>query len=200
MNSDGLAKLYDQLLPQERHALILAANLRGDEAEVERLVRTAPRVNYSVPHHYPQAEAFHAVALLHLARMLYLSSAYWQAMARSLDAAGLLGKAFQKRLDQVVRVLAYLFLSSARGWEQFCEGLHIPADILKVFLPPWAALEPTRESAQALAFNATEVARWARRCRRRRGGDSTLPPQVVTAEDVAAWLRRGMEVHTATWR
>jgi hypothetical protein len=198
MTTDGLTKFYDKLLPAERHALILAADLRGDEAEAERLLRTAPRLTYSVPHHHLQAEAFQLVALVHLAQLLHLSSAYWQALVEALDGADLTDEALQGRLDEVVRGQAYLLCTYLRGWELFCAGLTIPPDVLKLYLPEWPALQETRESAQSLAFTAPEAAEWAARLRRRRGEEGAAPPRVITAEDVAAALRRAMPTPTAT--
>jgi hypothetical protein len=200
MNTDGLKKLYDRLLPEERNALILAATVRGDATEVDRLVRTAPRVAYSVPHHYPQLEAFQSVALVHLAQMLQGSSAYWQAVAHSIDGAGFTGKKMQKRLDEVVRVRAYLLVTYLRGWEEFCEGLKIPADILRAFLPEWASMEKTLVSARAMAFNVAQVVRWLAMSERSKDRESSTPPDVVTVGDVVEGLRKAMKMQAETWQ
>ena len=42
----ALTKLYDQLNPEERFRLMVAANARGDTVEAERLIRACPRVLY----------------------------------------------------------------------------------------------------------------------------------------------------------
>jgi hypothetical protein len=43
MNTRVLAKMYDQLAPWERGPLMIAAEARGDQAEFDRLNRSAPR-------------------------------------------------------------------------------------------------------------------------------------------------------------
>ena len=47
--TDAIARLYDQLDPKERLALVLEARARGDEAEEQRLRSTCPRRVYSMP-------------------------------------------------------------------------------------------------------------------------------------------------------
>ncbi len=45
---NGLGKLYDRFTPEERFRLVLEAQSRGDEEDVQRLVRTCPRYNYAM--------------------------------------------------------------------------------------------------------------------------------------------------------
>ena len=47
--TDAIARLYDQLNPRERLALVLEARARGDETEEQRLRSTCPRRVYSMP-------------------------------------------------------------------------------------------------------------------------------------------------------
>ncbi len=47
MRKGNLAKLYDRLTAHERLRLVIGAQARGDDAEVDRLVQSCPRVNYS---------------------------------------------------------------------------------------------------------------------------------------------------------
>ena len=42
----ALTRLYDQLNPEERFRLMVAADARGDTVEAERLIRACPRVLY----------------------------------------------------------------------------------------------------------------------------------------------------------
>ena len=49
MNTKGLAKLYDRLRAAERLPLLVAASARGDEAEAQRLRRSAPRAARLLP-------------------------------------------------------------------------------------------------------------------------------------------------------
>ena len=47
MRKDGLGKLYDRLTPEERFRLVVESEVRGDEEESARLVRSAPRYTYT---------------------------------------------------------------------------------------------------------------------------------------------------------
>lgn len=64
MNANLLAKRYGALTPEERFRLILAAEGRGDEAEQDRLRRTARRIEFSTEEHAPWAHAFNELANL----------------------------------------------------------------------------------------------------------------------------------------
>ena len=57
MNSDALARLYDQLDPFERLPLIFAAGVRGDKSEQRRLSEAAPHIYRRLPDYYPLARA-----------------------------------------------------------------------------------------------------------------------------------------------
>lgn len=58
MNANALARQYDKLTPRERFSLALAAAERNDEAELDRLLHSAPRTRYSAYHHAPMLHAF----------------------------------------------------------------------------------------------------------------------------------------------
>ena len=58
MNTKSLANHYSQLTPEERFRLIMAANARSDEAEVDRLANAGQRITMSMSAHSPYARAF----------------------------------------------------------------------------------------------------------------------------------------------
>jgi hypothetical protein len=62
MNASSLAKSYDKLEAAERFALILQARARGDEAEADRLAKTAGWLPFRYRDFTPHAEAFHDLA------------------------------------------------------------------------------------------------------------------------------------------
>jgi hypothetical protein len=200
MNTDNLAKHYARLLPDERHLLILAANVRGDATEVDRLERTAPRVKYSVPHHYPHAEALEFVLLEFLSKFLSLSSAYWQAHSWLVDAAAQRDKEAQACLRQHRAVLGNLLCTYFRGWQQFCQTVKVPAEVLKRFVAEWDLVDFTLQSAQAAACSATELAELAAGLGPQTNGDTATPPRAITVADVAESLERRWKMRTATWQ
>jgi len=197
VTSDSLLKYYDKLLAPERHALMVAARYRGDDAEAERLQRTAPRVGYRVAHHCSQAEAFQGVALTHLATLLYLSTQFWQALARCIAAAGSTSTTQPDGPEEeVVGILATMFLAHLAGWDRFCTELKIPAEVIQVCLPDWASIEQTREVAQDLACSAEEVTRWVQRLD---GEKARVAQQWVSVEGVTEALRGARQYLLAQW-
>ena len=53
MNTKALAKHYSQLTPEELFRLIMAANARGDKAELDRLANAGQRITLSMSAHSP---------------------------------------------------------------------------------------------------------------------------------------------------
>src|SRR5215472_12253704 len=78
MNTKRLADLYDRLTPRERQALLIAASVRGDTSECERLNATAPSVTWKVAHNFGLAQALWQAADLHLITLLDLAAKFWQ--------------------------------------------------------------------------------------------------------------------------
>jgi hypothetical protein len=58
VNTKTLANHYSQLTPEELFRLIMAANARGDETELDRLGNAGPRITVSMLAHLPYARAF----------------------------------------------------------------------------------------------------------------------------------------------
>jgi hypothetical protein len=122
MNANGLARHYGCLRPEERLPLLLAAILRGDEQETDRLSNTAPRVQYRVPDDYPLANAFRAVGYLHLAEVLAEATDYLLALSCFTHAKD---PAIAKKVYGLARLNAYRLLTSMDGWRIFCEEMHV---------------------------------------------------------------------------
>ncbi|MGI8525395.1 MAG: hypothetical protein ACR2K5_04330 [Pseudolabrys sp.] len=76
MNPNALTKDYRLLKAGERFALILNANDRGDDAEVDRLASSAPRIAFTTYHHQPFAHAFREVSALWFLELLDASAEY----------------------------------------------------------------------------------------------------------------------------
>jgi hypothetical protein len=79
MNTNALAKLYDRLTPLERLPLIVAATERGDDAEADRLSRSAPRIGVRLPDYHGLGEGLLLLSLFYLAEQLRRGLLYWQA-------------------------------------------------------------------------------------------------------------------------
>src|SRR5262245_25048297 len=78
MNTHHLERLYDYLTPRERLPLIMAAHLRGDTAERQRLVASARKRTFEVPDYYPLARALGQAGHWHMLTLLDLAGHFWQ--------------------------------------------------------------------------------------------------------------------------
>jgi hypothetical protein len=78
MNTEKLAKLYDQLMPQERVALLLAALADGDEVERKRLHDSAPQGRWQGPDHIPLVVCLSYAADLQMMSLLDLANWFWR--------------------------------------------------------------------------------------------------------------------------
>ena len=184
MNLNGLSRLYDRLTPRERLPLILAASARGDEAELDRLVQSAPSKVFRVPDYFGQAEGVELAALLQQIELLDVAAAYWW-------VGGMLAEheawtdgeedEISKRLRAVVRMFAYIFTTKLDGWRQFCAESKIDAEQLMNGLPGYDTVVRTEEATRDLAFSSEEAAAWMQEF----GNEAA---EVLTVESVIASL------------
>jgi hypothetical protein len=86
MNANAGARHYDRLTPEERFRLIVAAGVRGDDAERNRLVNAGKRIVFSMPDHAPQGHAFKDLVLLIFIELLEAAADYFDAFHQADDA------------------------------------------------------------------------------------------------------------------
>jgi len=201
MHTDVLGRHYAKLTPLERFPLIMAAASRGDEAERERLAQSAPKVCYSLSHHWGVATSFEFLANFTLLKLLDLA-------AKCLEAFG--AAAHQKRrrddhtLDAWDAVLyaGYEFTAHLDGWWKFCAELNVDPEAFWKIMPGYETVkraerftkgDPDR-GVPGAAFVAEGVAR--RRARAIVGDDNWDVDQETmkecwpeTADDIAAGMR-----------
>jgi len=123
MKSDKLTKYYSTLSIEERLPLIVAACDRGDTEERQRLIDSAPRETFTVPHHHRYAMALKHLSHLYLLRQLDLLTVYFRIAGTppkpAADASDDMSLAY---------AAARLFTANADAWEQFCRPLGIEPD------------------------------------------------------------------------
>lgn len=167
MNTNGLAKHYETLTPRERFPLTVAARLRGDVVEVERLLRSAPTALFRVPNFRGVAETMSDLALLHLVLQLDAAAWLWR-IDGVLESSALLagqGRDHEEgdaRLLTVLRFRAYLFVVERDAWERFCVELHLDPDALLRDMPCYRTVKDAESIARLLAFTPTEAVEAAR--------------------------------------
>jgi hypothetical protein len=193
MKVDCLAKLYDRLTPRERLPLIVAASARGDEADRARLVASAPTSLFRLPDYFGLAEGLRTLALFHVARMLDLAARYANAsglLAQEDDFRGRAGKAERARRLGAARMLAYLLVVNAEGWERFCSEMRVDGDLLLRELPGYETLACAEEVARLMAFTPEEATAWARRAD---GGSAVVPTSDAVVASLGEFLKRQAE-------
>jgi hypothetical protein len=188
MTSTRIAKEYGQLTPAERLPLLFAADARGDELEYQRLMDSAPREAWRVPHHLGLNLAFSEVAQLHYMEMLSGAGYY----LHCLDLAeSMRGKAGKRAFD-VALMFGYLLNAQLAGWRAFCRGLHIDPDVFQALLPGQGLLDMAARLAEDGAFTPEGALEYVRR--RDKAGMA-----IVSADGVAAALRRAYEARAEWW-
>jgi hypothetical protein len=204
MNTNELAKLYDQLTPRERVPLILAAAARGDEAEHKRLSTSAPKETFEVPNYFGLAKALKEAGYFHLLTLLDLASHFWQWwglwISYGLRDPGETGakksrrgqkkplQRLERRAGGIVRYYASRFVAHVEGWRKFCSELQVDPEAQLNFMIGWETIRRTEESARDLAFTDEEAALFVHFESVAVEGDDSLqkgPAPVETAEELA---------------
>jgi len=210
MNPNVLTKLYDQLTARERLALLIAASFRGDPLDRQRLVDSAPRAAYVIPHHHGLAQALSEAATMHLLTLLEVAATFWQwwglwgwgelrRQSRSvLDQAGAAApkdaKDEEKKLVRTMcmaRYQAYLFVTHREGWRQFCKEWPIEPDALLQSKPGWDMVVRTEAQARQQAYSVEDAAMFLLseiRLPEENTDEELELPRVLTVAEVAhAW-------------
>ncbi len=189
MTTTRLARRYDALSAAERLPLIMAAAVRGDEVEYQRLLASAPRETYRVPHTFGLAMALEEVACWHRMELLAVSGQYVNALGRS-DSPD---DEHAARMHDCAMLFGYLFRTYVAGWRAFCAGLHLDPDAMPDLLPGRDLLDLAERFAEHSAFTAEEALAYVRR---RFDPDKD---HVLTADDLAAGLRQLYQARADFW-
>jgi hypothetical protein len=184
MNIHRLNRLYDQLTPRERLPLLMAAHLRSDMAEQQRLNDSAPKQVFRVVDYYCLAKAFGEAVHLHLQYLMDLAGSFWQCwglwmistLAHVPDKTGKkrrrkTGAGAKKHASAVANGIdeshafdlmcnvASRFTAHVDGWKQFCADLHLDPEAALRFRIGWELIEQTERAARILVLSAEEAAR-----------------------------------------
>jgi len=210
MDTQLLARHYDKLTPLERFPLIVAASARQDEAERERLVCSAPRTTWQMPHHWGVVRVFESLASFHFMKLLDLAARYCHAFS----AVGRRRKKDADALDgwQDAMYLGYEFTTYLAGWRQFCAELHVDPEVFWKLLPGYETVKDAEELAAGttnqrvpgIAYKAAGAARYLARAI---VGDpdwdvdeeSLKKCWPVTANGIAASLRVAWKEEVSKW-
>jgi hypothetical protein len=211
MNSHDLTRHYVQLTAQERFSLLLAAETRDDRQELRRLLDTAPRTPYSVPHHAPLLDAFLDLDKMHFMQLLETAACYLEAFPpperKRRKGAGPLEDWSE------VMLLGYLFRTYLEAWHLFCEELQVDPEFMWKAWPGYATVKRAERISggnpdtglPGPAYVREGVQRYF--ARQALGDDPELElddaawqqVQVITPESFAKELRRIWEHSLGKW-
>lgn len=201
MNTNALAKRYNLLTPLERLPLIVAASVRGDELERDRLSHSAPRVLWKLSDYFPHAEALGSLALVHLADMLDQVAVFWKTLqvVETLSNTAAPDDQFIAKLEEAACMMAFTLVLTVDGWAVFCRGLNIDPDAPLRDLPGYKTWTKAVEEARDLAFTREEATKYAQS--KIRGNDQYEVTEVTlhTPASVAADLRAAFDQRAGEW-
>ena len=196
MNAKALAKMYDLLTPFERLPLIIAATERGDDAEADRLARSAPRIHVALPDYYGLGDGLLLLSLFHMIGQLELGLLYWQVSGLAAQWEEFIvdkeDEARAERMRGCTRFVAYRFCVEADAWKRLCGELKIDPEALLRDLPCYGTLRRTEEAARLLAWTPEEA---TDQLRRLGPADAEAP----TIEGAARAMREFIDQRVAWW-
>jgi hypothetical protein len=225
MNANAVTRQYGKLTPEETFRLILAAGVRGDEAERDRLVRSGGRITLSFPAHAPYGLAFEELALLTYIELLDAAAFYDLVAARATEAlrdgiehsrrhkrrrasaerggaAGEGGPEYPAwhRLLQMEYAAGYILRAKADGWRLFCARWNDAPDLLweRMALPGLDRIRRALAAAETAAFTAAGMADWLN-ARRPADAPEISVANIITVEAAADEHDRAFRARVGFW-
>ena len=121
MSRKNLAGMFDVLSPEERTSLTFAATVRGDEAELERLMSTAPRHTVSEMHHTGVARALCICGLIHRAEQLDMIAGHMFSKVNVHQAVDDEDCETAVWWAKMAHLFAYRYCLNKDAWRLFCD-------------------------------------------------------------------------------
>jgi hypothetical protein len=196
MNLNGLARNYHWLTPRERLSLIIAAADRGDDAEADRLARSASMVLHKLKDYHGLAEGLTRMALFHIIEQLQLVvmlAVFWGKSRRPDETSNR-----QEGGDEEIPWLslaqgaAYTLVVEADAWKVICDELRIEPEAQLRDLPGYDLVKPHVEAARGIAFTQEQATATLRALR----GDAA---QARTLESAVGAMRSVFDFWANWW-
>jgi hypothetical protein len=213
MDTACLARHYDHLTPPERVPLIIAATLRGDDVERERLIDTAPVETFGLPDYQGHAFALSEAGKFYRMEQLELVAQYWHCMMEVAASANAKrsarraaatdspdkGPPFEKSNVWIYGALctAYRYRRNREGWEIFCRGMSIDPDTHIAPLIGSAEIERIEAEMPESDLSTDELVELAAALKI--PGPPAQPFEAITAEEIAERWRKFVDRIVREW-
>ncbi len=156
MNANRLQRhLNGRLSPAERLALMASAYDRGDRAEVDRLLRDAPAVTYSVADTYPLTNAWFIVSLFQLGVVLDLALQR-ERLRRAADRRDL-GAGSRAKARKAAAMVEYVLMLEVKGYVLLGKESGFDALSLWRDMPQWKHAREVVRLVKGRAMSAAEA-------------------------------------------
>lgn len=196
MNTSALSKQYDKLTSWERYSLMVAAAHRNDEAERDRLERSAPRTSRLISHTHGLAHGMSLIADKYLMKQLDIITWYWRLEANLTEGFVFMNQResqqHENRLEPLLKMFAHQFVVNAHGWKEFCDEIQVDPDALLRGYPGFDTIKDFDETARLLACSPEEALAFVR-------GKHGPDAEIETAESAAQLMRAELEFHREWW-
>jgi hypothetical protein len=207
MDLSKLTRHYELLSPWERLPLIVAAGVRGDDSERERLIGSAPKYAFRVPDHWGLAQGVDRLVMVHIAMQLDLAASYWHLSAALAELSfGRCRRAARQRQDRLLNLLrltAYRLVTYAEAWKLLTADLQIDAEDLLRDVPGYDNVRLAEQAASCMAYSEREALEYLRGLVKEKeptaAADATRPIHVETAAEVATFMRQYLETTLDEW-
>lgn len=201
MRAPSLTQHYGVLTPWERFALMVAADLRGDQLEFAQLSHFDPRPLGRRSECWPIAGGLDDLAASYIIGQLEIANDYWQIhsclQADCRTASGKPSPRSVRRLQRVLRMFAYKAVLKADAWTRVCSELHIDGDALYAGAAGYQRVLEFLQTARSRAFAPDEAKRYVQQVNRKlqAAGEPTAPVEYIAppVAAVAADMRRFLE-------
>mgnify|MGYP003374277380 CR=1 FL=1 len=128
MNIKNIQKNYNLLSADERFALLVAADDRGDETDRAALLSSAPRKTWQVPTTRGLGEAFNDVSMAHVIYLLgCISTFYYLALLEDPDPS--------PKHAEALEVLPLQILTGCEAWRGACKHYGVNSEKFLEGLP-----------------------------------------------------------------
>jgi len=131
---DQVKKHYDKLTAKERYALMVAARARGDMAERELLIQTAPKILFEYPHCKGLADGFEDLTNWHIMQQLGTAGFFWMLIYLNETSEGEIEAREREEIPTEETILTFTarrFLEGQEAYKAICQEYGLDPEVIQ---------------------------------------------------------------------